>query len=285
LNTDIARGEFSVSSINRYAFCPRWFEIDYVLGFRPKSPIKSKFPVGDAIHRVLFKKDIAHFQERVNNLIATEKIFDEDVEFGELVERGLMLAQAALDWLCRCEQIVWQEQLVQFKIDSFTFFGYPDLVAIRNGKRLLYDYKTSYVPYQVSVLSPDVVQFVIYKLGFEVAQEYKLDEAKVLSLVYRTRKERNSPRAKTPIFEINEVPVVINDEIIEAVRSTIVQVARACQAGLFPRLGIRNDTCSWCPNGQVLKDRPFCLYPNDVLKQFAETSLQRCSSERWRDEF
>jgi hypothetical protein len=112
-----------------------------------------------------------------------------------------------------------------------------------------------------------------------------INGCRVLSLIYRTRKDRYSARAKTPLIETREIEMPMSPEMIETINGTIVDIAKACQSGLYPRLGIRTDTCSWCPNGRLLQNKPLCLYPDNILREFAQTSLQRASSERWRDEF
>jgi hypothetical protein len=71
------------------------------------------------------------------------------------------------------------------------------------------------------------------------------------------------------------------------IQTTIVTIADLIEKqAAFPATGIRHGICGWCPMGQkILMDKPaFCNMPDEMLKDLSQTSLQRVSLEKWRDE-
>lgn len=273
----------SSSALEKFAYCPRWYKIHYILGFCPKTPIKAKFAIGDALHKCMVSKSKDDFLPRIEGLLSGENVAEEDLPFQEAVERGKILLDEALKWLAGFKPI-WQERLVEVTMDGITLFGYPDLLGERQGENILVDYKVSTKEHNTTDGIGELIPLTIYKLGLQVLG-HKVDKQMLASMIFRTRKERYSNRTKTPLVEINEVPVEVGPGVEELVIQTIKDIVANIQAERFPALGMRNGVCSWCPNAQRLKDRTFCLYPDDILRQFSKTSLQRCGLEKWREEF
>lgn len=278
---------FTTGMIRRFSYCPRWYYISYILGFHAKSPIRIKFPIGDAIHKVLVTRNKAIFKDRVADLIRSETVIEEDVAFDELLARGELLADRALQWLAQFENILWQEQLVEHKLtineNSVVLQGYPDLVAKRNQGNILIDCKIGTDLYTSNDAFAHTLPFMLHKLALG-SQGIHVEQAAIASMVFRLRKERNSPRAKTPIIDIVEVPVCIEEHIQKLLLATLTGMLVCQQHNSFPPLGITNGVCVWCPNGKELQGRRLCYYPDEILKEFSQTSLQRASIEKWRDE-
>jgi hypothetical protein len=83
------------------------------------------------------------------------------------------------------------------------------------------------------------------------------------------------------------VPVQINEYLDNLIQRTIIDIANLIEKHqLFPATGIRHGICGWCPMAQkILLDKPaFCHMPDEILKELSQTSLQRVSLEKWRDE-
>jgi hypothetical protein len=277
----------SSGAIRRFTYCPRWYFINYILGFHPKSKMKAKVPIGDAIHKSLTERTKANFKSRIDDLIRSEDIAEEDVAFDELVARGEILLDQALTWLGKFDGLVLQEKLVQCVIklneDEATLSGYPDLVAQKSGENILYDYKIGYDAISEAEAFSYAYPFTLHKLGL-VAAGVQINKAMVASMIIRTRKERYSARTKTPLVDIIELPVYISGQIENMLKQVVESIAFCTKTGIFPALGITNGVCIWCPNGREIKGQKLCLYPDNVLKEFSQTSLQRASIEKWRDE-
>ena len=283
----MALHSISASAVRRFSYCPRWYYINYMLGFHAKSPIKAKFPIGDSIHKTLSMRNKDKFRERISDLVRSEEIVDEGVPFDELVGRGELLADKALEWISRFDGIVLQEKLVQHKIvlpdKEIELVGYPDLVATRQGENVLVDYKIGYDAITENEAFAYAFALALYKLGL-IASDIKIGKAMIASMVMRTRKERYSTRAKTPIVDIVELPVCLDDNVQKMLLQVVDSMVICIERQIFPALGVTNGVCIWCPNGRELKNQKLCFYPDSVLKEFSQTSLQRTSIERWRDE-
>lgn len=273
--------------IKRFCYCPRWFYINYVLGFNPKTPVKAKFIISDALQKAIVARNAGVFLDRCKDLARSEDMVEEDVAPDEMFARGELLAAEAIRWLSSVSNIKWQEQLVTYSSGKYDtlFEAYPKLVAEKNGQLTLFHFR---IAYEASTpmdmlgyrLAAALQTKGLKNSGIEVSKNI------LVSFIVRIRKERNSSRAKTPIVEIKEDELLFDYDLYA---QQLEHVAGAIQHfsgnNEFPRLGLIDGTCIWCPNGRVLKDRILCEYPDEVLKQFSETSLQRTSIEKWRDEF
>jgi len=277
--------KLSASAVRRYCYCPRWYKIHYILGFQPRSPMKAKFPLGDALHKFMLSKKKDDFLTRVADLTSTETMVEENVELPEMVERGLILCDEAEKWVSKFSPIL-QEQAVSFDLGGHTFWGYPDFYGKKNETKILMDYKLSYEKYSEIDAMGEALTLFIYRNGLK-GIGHEVDEQYIASMVIRDRKERYSARTKTPLTEINLVPIPIDAYHEALITETLMNVADSIEKhGLFPATGIRHGVCSWCPMGKkLLLDKPaFCHMPDDILKELSQTSIQRLSLEKWRDE-
>jgi hypothetical protein len=157
------------------------------------------------------------------------------------------------------------------------------LVAKRNDSNVLVDYRVGNDLYTANDAFAYTLPFILHKMAL-ANEGIQIEQAFIASMVFRLRKERNSPRAKTPIVDIAEVPMCIEDHIQKLLLSTLGNMILCQQHHSFPPLGITNGVCTWCPNGKDLQGRKLCYYPDEILKEFSQTSLQRASLEKWRDE-
>jgi len=134
-------------AIKRFCYCPRWYYIHYLLGFRPKTPVKSKFIIYDALQKTLATRNIKDFTERCNDLSRSESIAEENVALDEMIARGELLAAEALKWLSGLQKVTWQEQLVTYtpeNCNEVVLEGYPKVVAEKNGQVTLFHVRVAY---------------------------------------------------------------------------------------------------------------------------------------------
>jgi hypothetical protein len=276
--------KLSASAIRRYCYCPRWYKIHYIIGFQPRSPIKAKFPLGDALHKVMLSKNKEDFVPRVTELVSTETLVEGAVPLSEMVARGLLLCDDALKWVSQFTPVL-QEKGVEFITDGHTFWGYPDLYATKDVKKFLIDYKLSYEKYSEVDAMGEGLTLYIYRQGLK-AIGHEVNEQYIASMTIRDRKERYSARTRTPLTEVIMVPVQINEYLDALIHQTIVDIAGLVEKQIFPATGIRHGICGWCPmSQQYVMDKPaYCHMPDDVLKELSQTSLQKVSLEKWRDE-
>ena len=134
----------SDTGIKRFCYCPRWYYLDYVLGFHPKSPVKAKFIIHDALMASLVANDIKVFMPRCEALARSEELVEEDIDSTELFARGELLAEELLIWKRGLENIIWQEQLVKYEHNGVLLESYPALVATKNNKQSLFHFRTAY---------------------------------------------------------------------------------------------------------------------------------------------
>lgn len=275
-------------ALKRFCYCPRWYFISYILGFNPKSPVKAKFVISDALQALLTTRKLPDFATRCQDLIRAEEMAEEDVALEEMLARGELLAEELLKWQAKIKNINWQEQLVKFSLEDCSdieFETYPKLVGEHNGKNTLFHFRTSYDATSPMDLLGYYYRAVLQAQGLKQAG-IDIQKQVLVSCIVRTRKERYSTRAKTPIAEVREEELSFDhDMYLNHAQQIAKTIANATETGIFPALGVVDGTCIWCPNGKSLRDKSLCNYPDDILKQFVETSLQRASIERWRDEF
>jgi len=274
--------------VKRFCYCPRWFYINYILGFRPKTPIKAKFIIGDAFQKLIATRLPNDYLERSSDLARSEEMAEEDVPWEEMQARGEILKSDILRWVGTIQNVTWQEKLVRFAFDEepdIILESYPKMVGDRQGITTLFNFRTAYDIARAMDFPGYYYAFVIQTLGLEKAGINPKQHA-LLNLIIRTRKERHSNRAKTPITEIKEDLLSFNLPFYKAQLLQLVRQINSCRnTNNFPALGVIDGTCTWCPNGRVMQDKMLCEYPDDILKRLSESSLQRTSIERWRDEF
>ena len=274
--------------IKRYCYCPRWYYINYLLGFNPKTPVKAKFIISDALQKALLTRKLADFTERCNDLARTEEIAEEKVDLKEMIARGELLVSEALRWISNIKNIAWQEQLVKGTSEKFkniTFETYPKLVGEKQGELALFHFRIAYdVAHPMDTLgyyyAAAMQTIALKQAGIDIKKNI------LVSCVVRARKERHSSRAKTPIVEVQEEELLMNPKFYtEQIDNILENIQHNMENKCFPALGVIDGTCIWCPNGRIIQNKSLCEYSDDVLKQFSESSLQRTSIERWRDEF
>jgi hypothetical protein len=279
-----------LSAIRKFSYCPRWYYIQYILGFNPKSPVKSKFPIFDAIRGCVVKGSDEGYRDRIAGLMVGEESKEEDAPFHEMVSRGELLLKQALDWRKSLDEIIWAEQLIEYKVEisdemSLPVVGYPDILAKHQGKTKLFNFRMGYTAYGEREIYGDMLELYVYKKGLEKHLKIEIDEVIVLGMILRNRKERNSKRATTPVTEIQEHVLGFEEGFGDVVDTTLLGVAGAIEAEAFPALGLQTGVCSWCPNRASIHGQRFCFFSDEILRKFAQSSLQRASIDKWRDDF
>ena len=274
--------------IKRFCYCPRWFYINYILGFHPKTPVKAKFIIGDAFQKLIATRMPNDYLERSADLARSEEMAEESVEWEEMQSRGELLKSDILRWVGTIQNIAWQEKLVRFAFDevpSVILESYPKMVGDRQGVSTLFNFRTAYDIARAMDFPGYYYSFVLQTLGLEKTG-LSPKQFSLLNMVIRTRKERHSSRAKTAIVELKEDLLEFNFSFYkEQLLQLILQIKNCHSENNFPALGVIDGTCTWCPNGRIMQGKMLCEYPDDILKRFSESSLQRTSIERWRDEF
>ena len=279
-----------MSAIRKFSYCPRWYYIQYVLGFNPRSPVKAKFPISDAIRGCLVKGESGSYRERVAGLMTGESSAEEPAPFHEMVSRGELLLEQAMKWRNGLQEVLWAEQLIEYRVPLtddvyLPIVGYPDLLAKQNNKIKLYNFRLSYIAYGEREQYGDAFEGYIYKKALEAHLKTQIDEIVVVSMIIRNRKERNAKGATTSIIEMQEHVLEQEEGFDNIVDTTLLGIAGAIEAEAFPALGLRNGVCSWCPNRASIKGQRFCCFSDEILKKIAESSLQRTGIDKWRDDF
>jgi hypothetical protein len=279
-----------MSAIRKFSYCPRWYYIQYVIGFNPKAPVKAKFPISDAIRGCLVAGSASSYRERVAGLMVGETPAEEPAPFHEMVSRGELLLEQAMKWRNGLQEILWAEQLIEYraKVTDEVYLpviGYPDLLAKQQGKTKLYNFRLAYMAYGEREQYGDAFESFIYKKALEQHLNLHIDELVTVSMIIRSRKERNAKGATTPIIEMQEHVLEMEEGFDNIVDTTVLGVSGAIEAEAFPALGLRNGVCSWCPNRASIKGQRFCCFSDDILKKISESSLQRSGIDKWRDDF
>lgn len=282
--------KITIAGIKKFLYCPRWYKIHYLLKFNPSTPLKSKYPIGDAIKGCLFSNKSgseleALYRNRIEGLITQETMVEEKASFKEMVERGLLLMNEAVKWKKSIGEILWQEQLIKYEINGVVFKGFPDILAKKDSNITLYILRVSYTDSGEREVDSDTHEFVVFKKALEAHLNVEINSLVTVSMLLRNRKERISTRSKLPIVEIKTHEVTLEPNMEKLVLQSLQIMANMIQEKYFPMNGIQDGTCSWCPYGKSITDRRFCCYDDDILEEFASTSLQRCNIDKWRDEF
>lgn len=273
--------------IKRFCYCPRWYYLDYIMGFHPRTPVKAKFIINDALTKIAMTRNAADFMERCTSLARSEEIVEENVPLEEMLERGELLSAELMKWLASAVQPTWQEQLARYAfedIEGVILESFPKLVATKNGGQTLFQFRTAYETCKPMDMLGYVYPALVQLFGLTQAN-IQVDRNVVVAMVVRTRKERYSNRAKTPLVEISEHELILTDHHKEQMKNVVVAMKQCHESGTFPATGVVGGTCVWCPNGRLVQDKMLCEYPDDIIKDLRTTSLQRVSIERWRDEF
>jgi len=277
--------KITTAGLRKFAYCPRWYKIQYKCGFNPSSPLKSKYPIGDALRGCLVSGSDADFRSRIGGLTSGEVIVEEKATFAEMIARGELLLKSALSWKDNIGEILWHEQLSKYCLNDIEILGYPDILAKKNNIITLYSIRVSYTSYTDKDRDADIIKMVIFKSGLEKILNVKINRLCAVSMIIRNRKNRISPNTKNVITEIQETPIVLERNLENTAIQSLSDMVAIINAGLFPTTGMQNGTCSWCPFGKQLQGQKFCDFPDEILKEFSETSLQRCNIDKWRDEF
>lgn len=288
--------KITLSAVRKFLYCPRWYYIQYILGFNPKTPLKAKFPIYDAIKGSILANNADYYRQRINGLIINETIKEEKAPFSEMVDRGALLLEKVLKWREKIPNIniIWKEQLAEYRIYIsqekhiyFPILSYPDLLFEDpvSKRKKLYAFRLGYVPFSEKEEYSSALKLYIYKHALEKHLKLKIDDIIILDMILRNRKNRTSNRTKTSVVEFNEIPFILDDGFTEVVETSLLGVAASIEADAYPASGMQTGVCAWCPYRASIKGKRFCYFTDEYLKKFAESSLQRANIEKWRNEF
>jgi hypothetical protein len=171
----------SFSRIDRYLDCPEQYRLYYLEGLRPKEP-SANLVFGQTIHQSL----AFHFATKGDPVAFFTKIWGTleraPIRYtGRATWNGLLLTGQALlkkfmeEELPRLGTVMASERAFELAIPNVDvpFIGVIDLVALRDGKRMLADFKTSsssYADHEVALSD----QLTAYSLAEPEAEEAAL---------------------------------------------------------------------------------------------------------------
>lgn len=248
----------SVSQMKCWLRCPRQFELKYVRGISPSFvPVNLAF--GSAIHSALgafyeeqklsgtpLRRDLVldvfreAWRRQAEGNIPLQVDEEEGSDPGALVDRGVSMLHAFHESAAK-RPVEVEDVEKKFEIEIFDpdsgevleekLVGVIDLVAVENGRRVIWEHKTAARKYGEDQLKFDT-QVTAYKLA---AREMGLGEVGLrFQIITKT---------KVPAIQIAEVDRTSADE--DDFLRTFVGVLKAIDAGVsYP---IRGWQCRTCP--------------------------------------
>lgn len=171
----------SFSRIDRYLECPEQYRLYYLEGLRPRIPAAS-LAFGQTIHQALgfffaTKEDPVEFFDRVwGDLEKSELRYGGRNTWAKLLSTGRMLIEKFVqEEVPRLGRVIGSEQSFELAISNLEmpFIGIVDLIADRDGKRTVIDFKTSSSAYQDHEVAMSD-QLTAYRLAVPEADEAAL---------------------------------------------------------------------------------------------------------------
>jgi hypothetical protein len=245
----------SFSRVDRYLECPEQYRLYYLEGLRPRIPSASLM-FGQTIHQALAfffaTKDhpIEFFEKIWGDLEKSELRYGARDFWEKLRSTGrTLLERFVQDEVPRLGRVIGSEQSFELAISNLEmpFIGIIDLVADREGKRTVIDFKTSSSAYQDHEVAMSD-QLTAYRLAVPEAEDAAL-------CVFVKTKE---PRIDWYTAQRS------GEQLTEFLRKAAYVAQEITSGHLYKRPGT---WCSWCDF------LPICL----GNKEKAQESLIRVS--------
>jgi putative RecB family exonuclease len=248
----------SISQVKCFLRCPRQFELKYVRGLTPEF-VPANLVFGSAIHEALaayygelkttgepLRRDLmldvfrGAWGKRIEGDVPVQGDDDEDGQLSALVDKGVSMLHAfhehAAHQILEVESVEHPFEIEIHDPDTGEVLdeklvGFIDLVAVENGRRVIYEHKTSAKKYTTGQLKHDP-QVTAYRMAMGMMG--KGDVGMKFQVLTKT---------KVPAIQIAEVERTAQDE--EDLLRTVQGVLRSVDAGVsYP---LRGWQCRSCP--------------------------------------
>lgn len=216
----------SHSSMSMYMNCPRSYQIHYEEGLceeRPKASLLFGSVMDKALNELLEYYDFARaysiMEEGLANKEFTNAFFtktEDSLDALNSIGRE-MLTNYYKYVLPQFTGIVDQQKMIEKEIDGFKVVGTLDLVAILDKDPIIFDHKTSSMPYKKDAIDTSA-QLALYSILTDI------EEVGYIVMYKRHIRIKN----------VDVLTGTIPKQFVTNVRSNISRIGKLIMSGIFP---------------------------------------------------